>query len=162
MAVVTPDRLVNKSNAYQIQNLVKGSPLAKDPVFTFDWEHKDGLVSLPKLFVSFTSEDPTEITFAEQVFGNVPYWLYIRETSFIAKHLESWRFLADLERKKKAFKTLIKDAESNPTTAKYLIEEPWKPKTQAEKKKTKATTESAFASKEIQEDLERLKNFKVI
>jgi hypothetical protein len=162
MPVVPQERLFNKSGAPSIQGLIKGNAFAVDPVFTFKWDHSEGYLSLPKLFLSYTIDDPTEVTFAEEVFGNLPYWLHIRETSFISKELETWRFMADLERKKRAFKTLVEDAKSNPTSAKYLIEEPWKPKTAPSKKKTKATSEAAFSSKEVQEDLERLKTFKVI
>ena len=54
-----------------------------------------------------------------------------------------WKEECDVARKAKAFNTLITDAEKNPTSAKYLIEEPWNGKTVAAKRKAKETTKQA-------------------
>lgn len=129
-------------------------------IFTIRQE-KEGLISLKKLFVSHTSEDPTEVSFAEAVFGDVGYWLRMREQKEISKLLPPWREEADVIRKAKAFQVLITEVTHEGKNAfaasKYLIEEPWKGRTKAAVKAKRETTQQAVNL--VKDDIEVMKEF---
>lgn len=134
-----------------------------EPIFTIR-DEKEGLISLKKLFVEHTADDPTEVTFAQVVFGSVDYWLAAREMVAFRPHLEEWRKEADLERKRIAFQAIISEVKEGGrsafSAAKYLIDEPWK--TAKDRKQSKETTEKAFqqvrSNKDIAEDWERIQS----
>lgn len=118
----------------------------------------ESLPCLRTLYVNLTVDDPSEATFAETVFGDIRYWFKLREAKFMPAFLNEWREEADIKRKRKAFKAIIKEVEENGrsafTAAKYLVEEPWKGNTQKAKATKKATTKKALTA--FDEDLERL------
>lgn len=121
---------------------------------------KEGFISLKKLFVEYTASDPSEASFAEALFGDIGYWLRVRDLKELAPYLESWREEADVVRKSRAFKAVVKEVEENGksafSAARYLIEEPWKDKRNPKaSKQTKATT--SRASRQVKSDIERLK-----
>jgi len=115
-------------------------------------------------------DDPSEVTFAEEVFGDLFFWQSLTEASFFKKHIEEWRLLASTVRKKEAFKAIINEVKTNGkssfTAAKYLIEEPWKTGNAMERKRNKKliadSAEAAFSDSTIQSDLKRLKEEGII
>jgi len=134
-------------------------------VLTHNRDGKEGKISLYKLYISLAVDDPSEVTFAEEVFGDLPYWFSLQEAPWFKKHIEEWRLVAAEKRKCQAFKAIINEVKSNGksafTAAKYLIEEPWRNgNSVAEKKRIKReieeTTNSAYHSKAIKSDIERL------
>ena len=125
-----------------------------------------GKINLYELFISLTVDDPTEVAFAEQVFGDVLYWKSLSEDTWFAPRLAEWRFVVAEKRKQSAFKTIVEEAKgggkSSFTAAKYLIEEPWMVGATATEKKEiaktrRATTEKAYTATAFQEDLNRLR-----
>jgi len=119
----------------------------------------DDYPCLRTYYVNLTVDDPSEATFAEEVFGDIRYWFKLRDAKFMSSYLPEWREEADIKRKQKAFKAVFKEVEENGrsafTAAKYLIEEPWKGKTLEVKKATRRTTGKAVSV--FDEDLERLR-----
>ena len=128
------------------------------PIFTVR-DEKEGLHSLRTLFVSYTVEDASESTFAEEVFGDVGYWLKAREHKFIKPFVEEWREEADVKRKAIAYKAIVAEVRDNGksafSAAKFLIDEPHKDKRNTETKaKVEKTKAKAKADVYIPEGLE--------
>lgn len=119
----------------------------------------DDLPCLRTYYVNLTVDDPSEATFAEEIFGDIRYWFKLREAKFMPQYLSEWREEADIKRKQKAFKAVLKEVEENGrsafSAAKYLIEEPWKGKSQEVKKTVRKTAKQALTV--YDEDLSRLK-----
>jgi len=163
--MLTREQLYNKMGVPQFLKLILEFNQKRtdwdlsDSVFTLKDEHHSGLVSLKRLFVSHTTEDPSEGSFAEAVFGDVSYWLRVREYKEFKPFVEEWRKEADILRKSKAFKAIIKEVEeegrNSYAASKYLIEEPWKGTTKAAKTKAKETATKAYNT--VSDDYKRLK-----
>lgn len=122
-----------------------------------------GRKTLPCLrdyYVPLVAQDPSETLFAETVFGDLRFWLKIRDLDWMQKYLDEWRLMADTKRKQKAFEAVIREVEeggrSSFTAAKYLIEEPWKDKRNT-KTKEDSQKSSTQARSVYSEDIERLK-----
>lgn len=128
-------------------------------VFTIHDEAPEGLISLKKLFMRFCVDDPSEASFADEVFGDLGWWLKARETKPFIPVVAQWRHEADTLRKQKAFKAIMEEVESGKSSfaaAKYLVEEPWKDKRNPRVKKQ--VQESAKAGlNPLNDDLERLR-----
>lgn len=130
------------------------------PIFTLR-DEKEGLISLKRLFIKLTIDDPTEATFADEVFGDIYWWMEVRDHKMLKPHIDKWREEAELIRKSIAFKALYKevaeDGRAALTAAKYLIEEPWK--TKGRKAAGKQTTERAAEAvkNHYKDDYARLK-----
>lgn len=126
-----------------------------------------GKVNLYNLYMQFAVDDPSEVSFAENVFGDIVYWKeHMSQDLWFKKHLEIWRMAAAEKRKSLAFANIIKEVKNNGkssfSASRYLIEEPWLVGATAGEKKEiaktrRASTERAFASKEFQMDIDRLK-----
>ena len=128
------------------------------PIFTIR-DEKEGYHSLRSLFVSYTIEDASETTFAEEVFGNVGYWLKAREHKFLKPFVEEWREEADVKRKAIAYKAIVEEVQTKGksafSAAKFLIDEPHKDKRNTETKaKVEKTKAKARADVYIPEGLE--------
>lgn len=159
MPICTQEQLYSPQGVAQLRPLIKEFYIkGSDPIFTIAKDNKEGYISLPKLFVQFVVDDPTEMTFAEEVFGDIAYWLKVREMGILSSHLREWRNQADILRKRKAFKAVIKEIDEGGrsafTAARFLIDEPWKHK--GLKKDSKQTTAEAFTAPDIQEDFDRI------
>ena len=100
-----------------------------DAMLTFNKNGKDGKINLFNLYMAHAVDDPSEVTFAEEVFGDLYFWQCLAE-SWFKPHLEEWRHLAAIKRKQGAFKAIINEVKTNGrsafTAAKYPIEQPWK------------------------------------
>ena len=116
------------------------------------------LPCIKDIFIAMCVEDPTEVEFAEAVWGDVGYWMDLSSQEFLKPYLDEWRRECSIRRKQKAFKAIIKEADTgkNPfVAAKYLIEEPWLDKKPSTRRRTKETTKAAAAP--FSEDIERLR-----
>lgn len=128
------------------------------PVLTLEIEDPN-LPCLKTLYMAYCVKDPTEVVFAEMVFADLKYWNRLKKAKFFAPFLEEWRLLAEEKRKQVAFEAIFEEIESKGrnsfAAAKYIIEQPWQPKTKEVKRKNNLTTERALTP--FQEDMERLK-----
>lgn len=124
-------------------------------VFTIKPYDDKGYVSLRKLFLQYVPDDPSEVTFAEIVFGDFQTWETISQAPAVKPFVEKWRYVADVKRKSEAFGVIVAEAKENKNyhAAKYLIEEPWK-KSNSKTKDTKETTAQAFTA--VEDDVSRL------
>lgn len=124
-------------------------------LFTLGRQKDNGYISLRDLFVTYTENDPSEVTFAEEVFGDVFFWENLKEWPTLAPHLEQWRLAAEAKRKSKAFqKVLEKVKEGDLQASKYIIDEPWR---KGIKERTRSRRSTQVARDAWDEDMERLK-----
>jgi hypothetical protein len=128
------------------------------PIMTVSRVNEE-LPNLYELYFQYAVDDPTEVTFAEAIFGSVSFWLNFQKSAKLKPYIEEMRFIADAKRKEKAFRAVMKEVEKGGASgfqaAKFLITEPWKGKTAAAKVKKKESTEKAFTS--VKSDAQRLK-----
>ncbi len=137
-------------------------------VFTLkeqDSETSDGrpLMSFSKTFIELTVDDPTEVTFADEMFGSWEVWDKIRNSDKrIVSKLQGWRREADVRRKSIALQTIVQEVRSQGrsalTAAKYLIDEPWNIKDgRKTRPEARETASEAFERVGASEDVKRLK-----
>jgi hypothetical protein len=139
-------------------------------LLTYDKNGKDGKVCLYKLYIAHSVDDPSEVTFADEVFGDLYFWQCLTEANWFQRHIQEWRLIAATIRKREAFKSIINEVRTNGkssfTAAKYLIEEPWKTGNALQRKQNKKlisdSAEAAFSDSTIQSDLKRLKDEGII
>lgn len=120
----------------------------------------EGCINLRSLYISFCVDDPTEVEFAEAVFGDWEYWAHLSSISWVKEHLDKWREVVAVKRKAKAFRAIIQDASDSQsrtrvTSAKYLIEEPWRNK-RVKQTKEQVEQSSRQAFLEVEEDAKRV------
>ena len=164
MPILTRDQIYTVNNKpifiQHIHELRLAKADAPPAIFTIR-DEKEGLISLKKLYMKFVVDDPTESVFAEEVFGDLGYWLQARNMIPFRPVHKEWIEEADILRKQIAFKAIMAEAKEGGrsafSAAKFLIDEPWKGR--AAKAQSKKTTEAAFenAKKDFSEDYERLK-----
>ena len=161
MPLIPEEKLFNEMGTQRTRALFKETCVDGDvPFFTLSHREREGLVNLRKLFIELVEDDPTEVTFAEHVFGDYKYWQKLLAFSGVANHVEDCRTITDVKRKQKAFASIIQEAKSGKSAfsaAKYLIEEPWVDKRNTVNKKRVKET-ATLASKEMKEDINRLRD----
>lgn len=131
-------------------------------------DHPKGYLSIRKLYVEHTIDDPTEYTFAMEVFGSWEVWCGIRDSSDpkIQKALASARELASVKRQAIAFRAVmdkVKEGAATFQAERWLVDEPWndtKPTKDGRKKRKEDAQEAevTFEKKGLSEDLQRLKD----
>lgn len=162
MAIFKTEELYNNRNNMLLRDIFcEWNPSA---ILTYNKNGKDGKVNLFNLYMAHAVDDPSEVVFAEEVFGDLYFWQCLAE-SWFKPHVEEWRHLAAIKRKQQAFKAIITEVKTNGrsafTAAKYLIEEPWKLGSATERKKVRKqisdTADAALQETTIQSDIKRLK-----
>jgi hypothetical protein len=120
------------------------------------------LLSFPKVYLEYCVDDPTEYNFALGLFGSWNVWRIIEKTRGVQNILPDLREEVTVARKAKAFSTLGREAETNVTAAKYLIEEPWVSGKGTDgrknRQKVRETADQAFHKSGIEDDVQRLKD----
>jgi len=159
MAICNREDIYTPKNGLRFLCLIKELCKPTDkPIFTIR-DEKTGLISLRTLFLTLVVDDPSEATFAEEVFGDVGYWLKVREHKFLKPFVEDWRQECDVLRKAKAFKAIMNEVKdegkSSFAASKFIIDEPWKDKRDPKvKAKSKESTNQAADS--FKDDFTRL------
>ena len=159
MAICTREDIYTPNNGLRFLCLIKELCKPTDtPIFTIR-DEKSGLISLRTLFLKLVTDDPSEATFAEEVFGDIGYWLKVRDNNHLKPFVEDWRLECDVLRKAKAFKAIMEEitseGKSSFAASKFIIDEPWKDKRVSKNKAdNKATSERA--AEYFKEDLDRL------
>ncbi len=130
------------------------------PILSLRPAKPGGLPSLRDLYLEYATDDPSEVVFAETVFGDLSFWLNITKRTWMKEYLKDWRNLAETRRKSKAFVYITSEVKNQGrsafSAAKYLIDEPWKDKrTAATKREADKTSLDAYEG--ISDDLIRLK-----
>jgi hypothetical protein len=164
MSIFTAKDLYNRQNNMLLRDIfMEHNPEA---MLTLDKNGREGKICLFKIYMAHCVDDPSEVTFAEEVFGDLYFWQCLCESVWFQKHITEWRFLAATVRKQQAFKAIINEVKTNGrssfSAAKYLIEEPWKLGSAAERKKIKKqisdSAEAALGDSTIQSDIKRLRD----
>ncbi len=134
------------------------SVFGDSPVFTL--RKNKAFINIKELYVTYCTEDPSEATFAETVFGDVSFWNNIAKCDWIQEDLREWRETAEVRRKAMAFKAVMEEVKgggrSSFSAAKFLIEEPWKNKRDKRVKEDSAKT-TTKAKDIVSDDLSRLR-----
>jgi len=160
MSMLSRDQIYTPQNKRKEQSLfVETCAHHNEPIFTVR-DEKEGYISLRKLYLEYVPKDPSEAVFAEVVFGDVGYWLHLRENKLLKPFFDEWREEAEVIRKSFAFKAIVDEVENQGrsafSAAKFLIDEPWKDKRNPKvKKESKETTSKA--SIQVKTDIERLR-----
>lgn len=168
MAIFTYKDLYNSRNNMLLREIF--CEFNPEGLLTYDKNGRDGKICLYKLYIAHSVDDPSEVTFAEEVFGDIYFWQSLTEAVWFQRHIQEWRLIAATIRKRDAFKSIINEVKTNGkssfTAAKYLIEEPWKTGNALQRKQNKKliseSAEAAFSDSTIQSDLKRLKEEGVI
>lgn len=163
MSILTPKDLYNDRNNMRLREIF--SEFNPEALLTMDRNGKEGKISLYKLYIDLSVDDPSEVAFAEEVFGDIYFWQTLCQSNWFSKHIMEWREIAAIKRKKAAFKTIVDEVKTKGknsfSAAKYLIEEPWKLGSAKERKKVRQeiakTAEEAFKDTTLQSDINRLK-----
>lgn len=117
-----------------------------------DSEYKAGLLSFPKLYMSYCVDDPTEYTMAKEVFGSWEHWQMIVDCNDLKPYIEALRKEAVVAIRAKALAHIaneVKDKTKNAyAAAKWLAEKGWEPQESASEVKAKRKSK---AEKEAQE-----------
>lgn len=111
--------------------------------------------------------DPTEYAFAENVIGCWTHWELLMNSAKLAPYIEDWRKEAAVKRKSIAIRQIIEHSKiegpSGLAAARWIAEEKWierasvgKPTAHSKRLKNEM---NALLSKEIEEDIKRLKLF---
>ena len=132
------------------------------PTFTLADEDHDGLISFPKLFLSYY-KDPSESTFVEDVFeGDWKHWELFKNSINISEVYELLRKQADKRLESEAINKIISIAfddnnKNNLQALKFIIDG----KTNKPEKKVgrpkKEKKEPEIDSKDLLADIQRLK-----
>jgi len=172
MALYSYNQLHNANGTRLVRSLFKeGQYSEKHNIFTLDKRDNpnEGLTSLWRLYMQFAVDDPTEYSFAVEVFGDMAFWLNLRDKYPIKDCIEDWETEAEVARKSKAL-AFIRDATLDPKTsfqaAKYLLENGSKARPSfatMDKRKVRKHDKEQIAGilekKEFAEDLDRLSEF---
>ena len=126
------------------------------------------LIQIRKIFIDHYVADPTEVSFADAVFGSWKAWSKIRSSDKrLVKLLEEWRDEGTVRRKAMAFTTVLDTATSEKanafSAAKYLIEGGWDTTKsgkdgRSKRQRDRDTANEAFDRSGIEDDLQRLRN----
>lgn len=168
MPFFTRDQLYSTNNRKQLRlwfiEYQDRSPVTAVLNYSYEDGYK-GTKCLKDIYMQFCVEDPTETNFAEHMFGDVSFWLDVRDEPWVKEFLPLYRKEADTRRKAMAFKAIIKEVKTGSrsafTAAKFLIDEPWlQGATATEKKeiarrKRETSAEASEASRAV-EDFKRL------
>ena len=97
-------------------------------VFTLKEREHKGYPSLKQIFLSYT--DPTEYTFAMEVFGSWTGWQKISESAEIKKHVDQWREELEIKIRAEAIKaiaeTAVTEGAKGTAAARWIAEGNWK------------------------------------
>lgn len=125
------------------------------------------LVPISQKFIEMTVVDPTEISFADHMFGSWDVWDKLTHSDKrLVTHIQKWRREADIRRKALAFKVVVDEVQNQGksafSAAKYLIEEPWNTKgttkdARKKREESRETAQEAFEREGLSEDVVRLR-----
>lgn len=149
MAMFSKDQLYNDVGNIRTKALFKEFGASEFNILSFD-DPDSGYPSLKSLYVNLTVNDPSEAIFAETIFGDITFWEKLKNAPWLKDRVADWQHEADVKRKSMAFEYIVKeikeDGRNGYHAAKYLIDEPWKPKTRASTAAKRKSTLEAVPS----------------
>lgn len=150
MAMFDREQIYGTNGIPRTKSLFAEYGVTSETILTFNDTGKP-YPALKPLYIKFCVDDPSEAEFALAVFGDITFWEKLKNSPIMEKHLDEWRHETDVMRKSKAFKHIMHEIENDGrnsySAAKFLIDEPWKPKTKESKQaKAQTTAEAVSAS----------------
>lgn len=89
----------------------------------------DGLVSFPQTYLKYCREDPTEYTFATEVFGDWEHWQLVAKVKELKDPIEALRREVIVAIRAEGFKSVMSEVKTSGrsafTAAKWLAEKGW-------------------------------------
>lgn len=163
MALIKHEDLYTENNQRKTRSLFKETCASDDkPVATLSRHKQEGYVFIREAYIAFCVDDPSELDFAEAVFGDYSHWHAMKDAAWIKPYLEEWKLICDAKRKSLAFKGILNEVQTNGrsafTAAKFLIDEPWVNKRDKDAKK-RSTESTKAAVSEVSADVERMKDY---
>ena len=173
MALVPDENLYNANNKVRSAALFLECAQPDEELVMFTllnndttWKGKK-LPSLKKLYMQFCSEDPTEYSFANHVFGSWDAWCVIKSTFIVRGYVKKWSDEVVVLIKSTAIATIhqemLSGGKSSFQAAKFLIDKGWIPPQMGRKStKDKETDENqnSRALANVHEDAARLGLFR--
>lgn len=161
MPLIEDKDLFTSSGQRRTRALFRETCMAKDKPVAALGKQPGDLLPMRELFIALVTNDPSEVTFAEEVFGDYAHWKMIADATWMEEVITEWRLIADARRKSNAFQSILAEAQAGKskfTAAKYLIEEPWKDKRNPKTKK-QVEESTKLARDTISSDISRLKDY---
>lgn len=150
MSLFNYDQLYNAMNVPRSKSLFREFYSDSEETILSISIETPGHPALRDLFLKHVVDDPSEATFALEVFGTVAFWDRLQKAPFLKTPLKEWRHECDVLRKSKAFQHIVKEVQDEGKNAyqaaKFLIDEPWKPKSRPVKRDSQKSTEEAAPS----------------
>lgn len=161
MALFTHEQL-HSSQGHKLTRALFWETRIGDDTPIMSLNRKEGYVCIRPIFIELTKNDPTELVFAEHVFGDYAFWKNVTKAKWMDSYLEEWRMVADVQRKSDAFRAVISEVRTQGrsafSAAKFLIDEPWKDKRNPKNKAAvKKSTETAHRG--LEADVKRMQDY---
>lgn len=165
MPLLKHDQIYASNGLKKTKSLFPGHGSEEEPILSLYSDQGDGLLSLKDLFLLYVLDDPTEFTFAYEVFGELAFWEHLKSIAWVKTHYEEWKREVDAARKSQAFKVLytevVTEGKGKLGAAKYLIEEPWISGNGVDgrkaRQKVRESTKEAYEATGLRNDVKRLK-----
>ena len=123
MSVFKTDQLYINGRAMNRSLFVEfsgqGNTSDKYTILTLQKENRDGFPSLYKHYVTHCSDDPTEFTFADRLFGSWDFWVQLSESPDIKSYVDKWREENRIRQKAKALKLIMEEALDEKSKSKF-------------------------------------------
>jgi hypothetical protein len=135
------------------------------PLFTLRENDYKGLPSLKRIYLAY--RDPTEYSFAMDLFNSYTHWIRLCESKFFQEHHEKWKLELEIALRSEGIRALRNMTGRNDSTgfnaSKFLASKGWDPKTAATEKARKASDQKKHektlvdkALKTVDDDLARI------
>ena len=163
MAMFNHEQLHNDKGVARTKSLIVDFGANPDNILCLHDTSKP-FPALRSLFLKMVADDPTEAVFALAVFGSVEFWEKLQKSHALKPYLKKWRHEADVARKSVAFQYIVKEVEEDGKNAfqaaKYIISEPWKPRTKESKEDSLVSTKEAAPSHilDLAEEIRKRRN----
>lgn len=139
---------------------IAGTRTKYPPPFTLKEQDYKNYKSLRQIYLSY--EDPTEYSFAIDVFGSWDHWDKLQNSDWFIPHLEEWRLELETKMESKGIQRMVELAEKDDKgpAAKWLASKGWKEGTKRgrpSKEEVKGERKrQAKVYKDITEDADRI------
>lgn len=123
--------------------------------FTYSDVPRRGLVPFKALYLEYAVDDPTEYTFAMEVFGSWDHWIKIQKNKSVLSFIERCREERDIAIESRAIKQIMEEAESGKNSfqaAKFLATKGYHQFTD----KTRKRTTKKKTEEDVELDLKRI------
>jgi len=165
MSIFNPELLYNSQNVKKTKQLFWEFADNKDEaILTIGKKDNHNCKSLYQLYLKYAIDDPTEVQFALDVFGDVAFWFNLRQSHFVKVHIQKWEEEVEKIRLSRNISHIIEATQNEKTklqAAKFLLEHgsrfrPGHSDGRKERAQNKERIEEVLESEAFAEDIKRL------